>query len=59
VKRTGPNLFIVCIALIYFLEENRYFHWNKYPKSDAELICDGILFVIFALACLRSGDKNE
>ena len=32
------------------VHENIYFGWNLLPKSDAELIADTLVFLIFALA---------
>lgn len=39
-------------AASFFFLQNQYFGWNAWPKSDAELICDGITMVIIALACI-------
>jgi hypothetical protein len=41
---------IAIIALAFFVSENVYFGWNSYPQSDAELIADGLVCLIFALA---------
>jgi hypothetical protein len=38
------------IALMYTIMENVYFGWNLTPKSDAELICDGICALLFSMA---------
>lgn len=37
-------------SLVYFLEENVYFGWHAFPQSDAELIADGIVFLLTAIA---------
>ena len=37
------------IAGFFGLVETAYFGWNLTPQSEAELICDGITFVILAL----------
>lgn len=39
-------------ALSFFVEQNNYFGWNYRPKSDAELIADGITILLFALVWL-------
>jgi hypothetical protein len=41
---------IAFIAFVFFWMENEYFGWNGKPQSEAELICDGIVFLIFALS---------
>jgi hypothetical protein len=41
---------IVAIALLWGILENCYFGWNWLPGSDAELIADGIGFLLWALA---------
>ena len=41
---------IFFIGLYFWFLENRYFGWNGSPQSDAEIICDGIVLLIFALA---------
>lgn len=37
------------IAMVYALGETHYFGWNRFPTSDAEMIADGIAFVLVAL----------
>lgn len=44
------NWWIFIIANGFALEENFYFGWNMTPKSDAELIADGIVMLLFALS---------
>lgn len=44
------NLPIVLLAFFFFWMESQYFGWNSKSQSEAELICDGIVFLIFALA---------
>ena len=41
---------IFFMANAFAFEENAYFGWNMFPKSDAELIADGLVFLLFALA---------
>lgn len=47
----GPILFM---AIVFWLGETSYFGWNWGPKSDAEMICDGIAFLLLALAFSKS-----
>lgn len=46
------NAGIFVCAIVFFITENQYFGWNGSPKSDAELIADGIVVLLFALAFL-------
>jgi len=41
-------LWLICIA--FFIESNAHFGWNWMPKSDAELVCDGITLLLAAIA---------
>jgi hypothetical protein len=41
------------LGLCFVFETYWYFGWHRWPKSDAEIICDGIGFVILALAVER------
>ena len=47
------NWTIMFFALCFNLIETAYFGWNFTPHSDAELICDGICFLIGAMAFIR------
>ena len=40
------------IAIAFGLFETAYFGWNWAPKSDAEVMADGIALVLLALAFL-------
>jgi len=40
---------IFIVAFIFWVMENNFFGWNSYPKSEAELICDGIVCLIVAI----------
>lgn len=44
------NPWIAILTLMFWWWENQHFGWNVRPGSDAELIADGIVFVLFALA---------
>jgi hypothetical protein len=46
------NLWLWLLALIFWWEQNQYFGWNWQPKSDAELIADGLTVLLFALSIL-------
>lgn len=45
------SVWIMSIAVWFFISENSYFGWNLTPHSDAELIADGmvLLMTIFAI----------
>lgn len=46
------NVAILICAVGFFFMENNYFGWNALPKSSAELICDGLVLVLFSLSFL-------
>lgn len=48
------NWFILVLAAIFFYNQNKYFWWNALPQSDAELIADGIVVLLVALAFLQA-----
>ena len=41
---------IFILALLFGLTETAYFGWNLTPQSDAEVVCDGITFLIGTMA---------
>lgn len=47
------NWTIFFLAAAFWVHQNAYFGWNALPKSDAELIADGITILLFALAVYR------
>jgi hypothetical protein len=47
------NWIILWVDLAYWVLLNKHFGWNGYPKSDNELLADGLSFVIFALAFVK------
>jgi len=49
---TRPNWIILVIAFFYAIEQRFYFGGNRMPTNDAEMITDGIIFLILALAFL-------
>jgi len=44
----SPTIFALAIAFGFF--SNHYFGWHWTAQSDAEIVCDGISFVLFALS---------
>jgi hypothetical protein len=44
---------IFILALGFGYTENTYFGWNSLPRSDAELLADGITMILFALSFLK------
>lgn len=48
----GFNWPIFWIGNAWLLIETAHFGWNSLPKSDAEVICDGIGCLIVAMAWL-------
>lgn len=48
--RALTRLGILTVATTYSLIETAHFGWNWWPKTDAELICDGISLVLMAVA---------
>lgn len=51
------NISVLFMALAFSVIETAYFGWNLTPQSDAEMICDGIAGVIFALSFV-TGSRN-
>lgn len=49
-----PSYLIILCACGFAAWQNAYFGHNTFPKSDAELICDGIamLMVVIGLASI-------
>lgn len=37
------------LAFVYAFVETSYFGWNRWPKSDAEVLAEGIAFVLIAM----------
>lgn len=44
------NYKIFVIALIFGFMKYQFFGWNLEPSSGLEVICDGFMFLIFALS---------
>ncbi len=38
------------LAFMFFILQNRYFGWNGFPTSDAELIADGITVLLISIS---------
>lgn len=51
------NLRIFVMAALFGIAETVYFGNNLLPASNAELICDGITLVLFALS-IRSKSRE-
>lgn len=47
------------VVIEYFIKQNRYFGWNLEPKSDTELIADGITLILVSLAVLITYVASE
>jgi hypothetical protein len=47
------NLWIFLMGLVFWWMQNDYFGWNWKPKSEAELVCDGIVILVWALAVAK------
>lgn len=58
-SRMRVNWSVFFLAVVFSLMANRYFGWNWKPESDAELICDGIVFLLAALSFMRSPRRNN
>ena len=41
---------LLALAITWFVIENTFFGWNPMPMTSAELIGDGVGFVLFGLA---------
>ena len=53
------NWYRFFIGQMFLLTETHYFGWNFKPSCDAELICDGIVALITALAFTFVSKKGE
>lgn len=49
-RRHRVNWLVFFTGQLFWLIETTHFGWNAFPESDAEVICDGIVFLITALA---------
>ena len=43
---------LLFFPLEFYLIQNNYFGWNSHPKSDSELIADGITFLLVVLTLI-------
>lgn len=46
------NWKVGAVSIWFWLIETAYFGWNLKPGSDAEMVCDGLALLIFALALM-------
>lgn len=45
-------------AVMFWLIETGHFGWHALPASDAEVICDGIVFVLLSIAYINGRIKQ-
>jgi hypothetical protein len=53
------RLLVWLLPLGFFISENNYFGWNRYPQSSEELICDGIVLLLVVLCGIYLQLKKE
>lgn len=53
---SGWRLFI---AAVFWVSQNRYYGWHWMPQSDGELIADGIVMLLLALAIAPSESSQR
>ena len=46
------------IGICWGVFENQYFGWNSLPQSNAELLADGLAFLLMALAVMTLPSKE-
>ena len=51
--KISMNWPILILAQFFWVMETAYFGWDLSPGSDSELICDGLVVLITALAFLK------
>ena len=49
------NRYIFMLAIVFGFIKNQHFGWNMQPESSIELICDGIMLIIFSLSLIGKG----
>lgn len=47
------------VLLLYFIIENNYYGWNFAPKSDGEVIADGVVVLLLFLCVLNDNYKRK
>ena len=45
----SKSAWILLFAFVFWFHETSYFGWNFTPQSSAELICDGIVWVMVCI----------
>jgi hypothetical protein len=45
------------VPVTFFIEQNNYYGWNHAPKSDSELLVDGITLLILVLVGYRNDQQ--
>jgi len=53
------KLFRVLLAISYFYEQNQFYGWNPKPKSEMELLTDGIWVLCLIVALYTPAKKEE
>lgn len=53
------SFLIWIFATIWGTSETAHYGWNMAAKSDAEMICDGIVFILFAMAVMAHAIENN
>lgn len=53
------NFRIFFLAACFWVLETAYFGWNLSPQSDAEVVCDGIVMMLAAIAYLVPQSNSE
>lgn len=44
--------------IMFYVSVNNYYGWNDYPKSDGELIADGIVLILALLVVIILGGEK-
>ena len=53
------NLPIFFLGQIWWYSETSHYGWNFYPQSDGEVLADGLVFVITALALVAAAIERS
>lgn len=57
-SRYEVNWLVFFLGQLFWLVETAHFGWNFTPKSDAEIVCDGIAVLITALSIKRRSQRT-
>lgn len=50
----SQSVWLLILATVYWVLENRYFGWNWSPQSPEEVIADGIVVLLCGMAVMVS-----